>query len=82
MYVKKLAARRVALQLSQAGGAVLAGLDGPAARAFAAQVRAFRLCWEKSIANGFASEVYLACLLPGCAGVCGLVVSLSWNFCP
>lgn len=39
LYVKKLAARRVARQLGEAGCVVLAGLDGPAARALAVQVR-------------------------------------------
>lgn len=46
LYVKKIAARRVAQQLSKAGGAVLAGLDGPVARALAVQV--CNLCTEEA----------------------------------
>ena len=46
MYVKKIAARHVAQQLSKAGGAVLAGLDGPVARALAVQV--CDLCTEEA----------------------------------
>lgn len=49
VYVQKLAARSLAHKLSTAGGAVLAGMDAPIARALAAQVNASRRSNSKAV---------------------------------